>query len=69
MLADGRLWALIEENLDERRVRQRGFVRPAHVAAVKRRARAGDYLAAKKMFALVILELWHRMFVDAESLA
>ena len=47
---------------------RRGFVRPAHVATVKRQARAGDFLAAKKMFALVILELWHRMFVDREML-
>jgi asparagine synthase (glutamine-hydrolysing) len=66
MLADSRLWALIDENLDEQRVARRGFVRPSHVTTVKRQARAGDFLAAKKMFALVILELWHRIFVDVE---
>ena len=68
MLGDARLWALIEENLDDRRVRRRGFVRPAHVATVKRQARGGDFLAAKKALALVILEVWHRIFVDGESL-
>jgi asparagine synthase (glutamine-hydrolysing) len=69
MLADRGLWALIEENLDERRLLRRGFIRPSHVATVKRQARAGDFLASKKVLALVILELWHRMFVDGESLA
>ena len=66
-LGDSRLWAMIEDNLDERRIRCRGFVRPEYVQAVKARARRGDFLAAKKMFALVILELWHRIFVDGES--
>jgi asparagine synthase (glutamine-hydrolysing) len=69
LLADRRLWNMVEENLDERRVLKRGFVRVSHVLDVKRRARAGDFLAAKKMFALVILELWHRIFVDAEAVA
>ena len=69
MLADRRVWDMVEDNLDERRVTRRGFVRVSHVAAVKRRARAGDFLAAKKVMALVILELWHREFVDGESAA
>jgi asparagine synthase (glutamine-hydrolysing) len=69
LLADRRVWDMVEDNLDERRVRSRGFVRVSHVAAVKRRALAGDFLAAKKVMALMILELWHRMFVDGESLA
>jgi asparagine synthase (glutamine-hydrolysing) len=68
MLAEPRLWAMVEENLDERRIRLRGFVRPSHVARVKAQARAGDFLAAKKLMALVILELWHRIFLDGESL-
>ena len=68
MLGDPRLWAMVEENVDEARVRRRGFVRPSHVAHVKQQARAGDFLAAKKLMALVILELWHRIFVDGEAL-
>jgi asparagine synthase (glutamine-hydrolysing) len=68
MLGDARLWSMVEANLDESRIRRRGFVRPGHVTALKTQARAGDFLAAKKVFALVILELWHRLFVDGESL-
>ena len=43
--------------------------RPSPVAQVKCQARAGDFLAATKVLALAILELWPRMFVDGESLA
>jgi len=67
LLGDRRLWALVDDNLDEQRVRRRGFVRTSHVTRVKSQARAGDFMAAKKMFALVILELWHRIFVDGEA--
>ena len=69
MLGDRRLWDFIEDNTGERRIRQRGFIRPAHVLEVKQQARAGDFLAAKKLFALVILEVWHRIFVDGEAMA
>jgi asparagine synthase (glutamine-hydrolysing) len=67
-LADRRLLALIDENLDLSRVRRRGIVRPGYVVRIKAQALAGDYLAAKKMFALVILEIWFRTFVDGEAL-
>jgi asparagine synthase (glutamine-hydrolysing) len=69
LLGDARLWDMVEDNVNDRRVRQRGFIRPEHVAAVKRQARAGDFLASKKLFAFVILEIWHRIFVDGEALA
>lgn len=67
-LQDQRLWAMVEEYVDEGRVRRRGFVRPEYVRGVKQRARGGDFLAAKQLFAIVILEIWHRVFVDQEVL-
>jgi asparagine synthase (glutamine-hydrolysing) len=67
-LHDSRLWAFIEDNLEEARVRRRGVVRPDYIARIKVQARAGDFLAAKKMFALVILEIWFRTFLDGEAL-
>lgn len=67
-VADRRLWALVEDNLDGARVGRRGIIRPDHVVRIKARALAGDYLAAKKMFALVILEVWFRIFCDGEAL-
>ena len=66
-LGDRRLWAMVEEHVDDARVRRRGFVRPEYVRNVKQRAQRGDFLAAKQLFALVILEIWHRVFVDAEA--
>ena len=51
---------------DPARVRRRGIVRLDYVVRIKAQARAGDYLAAKKMFALVVLELWFRIFSDGE---
>ena len=67
-LHDARLWAFVEDNLEVARVRRRGIVRSDYVGRIKVQARAGDYLAAKKMFALVILEVWFRIFCDGEAL-
>lgn len=69
MLHDARLWSFVEAHVDDDSVRRRGFVRLDHVARLRREARAGGFLAAKKLFALVILEVWHRVFVDGEPLA
>jgi asparagine synthase (glutamine-hydrolysing) len=65
---DSRLWALVEDNLNEARVRRRGIVRPEYVRQLKDESRRGDYLLSKKLMALVILEVWHRIFVDREAL-
>ena len=67
-LHDARLWAFIEDNLNETRVRRRAIVRPEYVRRLKEESRRGDYLLSKKLMALVILELWHRIFVDREQL-
>jgi asparagine synthase (glutamine-hydrolysing) len=64
---DARLWAFIDDNLDEARVRRRGIVRPEYVRRLKDESRRGDYLLSKKLMALVILEVWHRIFVDREA--
>ncbi len=61
-----KLWDLVEENLDPARVRRRGFLNPVAVRRLKEASRGGDYLVAKKMFAVVILELWFRIFIDGE---
>ena len=61
-----RLRAMIDEQLDETRVRRRGFIRPEYVRGLREQARRGGYMATKKLLALVILELWHRVFVDKE---
>lgn len=65
-LKDARLWRMIEDNLEPGRIACRGIVRPQYVSRLRTLAVGGDYLAAKKMFALVILEMWHRIFLDKE---
>ena len=66
-LLDQRLRGLIEDNLSEARVDRRGVLRYDYVRELKQRALGGrDYLQVKKLFALVILEIWHRVFVDGE---
>ncbi|NNM20054.1 MAG: asparagine synthase (glutamine-hydrolyzing) [Gammaproteobacteria bacterium] len=66
-LLDQRLRGLIEDNLSRSRVNKRGVLRYDYVRALKERAIGqGDYLEVKKLFALVILELWFRVFVDGE---
>lgn len=67
-LRDERLRDLVEDNLSARRIAKRGILRYEYVRVLKERARGGDYLEAKKLFALVILELWFRTFVDGERL-
>ena len=67
-LNDPKLWALIEDNLNEVRVRRRGIVRPEYVRRLKEESRRGDFLLSKKLMALVVLEVWHRIFVDGEAL-
>jgi asparagine synthase (glutamine-hydrolysing) len=65
-LLDRRLRDMIEDNLSETRVARRNILRPDAVRRLKERAIGGDYLQTKKLFSLVILELWFRIFVDGE---
>jgi asparagine synthase (glutamine-hydrolysing) len=67
-LRNKKLWDMVEDNLNENRVARRGIIHPTYVKYIKELARSGNYLIAKKMFALVIIELWHRIFVDGESI-
>ena len=57
--------ALVEDTLSESSVRNRGLFRPEAVTALRRQAGEGmDFLYAKQVFSLVVLELWFRMAVD-----
>jgi hypothetical protein len=50
--------------LSEKTVRERGLFRPEAVAVLRDATRAGDFVHAKQVFSLVVLELWFRMAVD-----
>jgi asparagine synthase (glutamine-hydrolysing) len=65
-LKDRRFRDLIDDTLDDVSVAKRGFVRPEYVRSLKAQVNDGGYLLGKKLMALVILELWHRTFVDQQ---
>ena len=58
---------LIEDNLNEARIRRRGYFQPAYVAELIRRMETREFVYLKQVMALVILELWHRVFIDRET--
>ena len=59
---------LIRMTLDPERVRQRGWFDPGFVGWLVERMETGEFLYLKQVLSLVILELWHRVFIDRERL-
>ena len=60
---------LIRDNLSPDRVKARGHFDSAAVLNLVSRMGNRDFVAAKQVMALVILELWERQFVDRERLS
>lgn len=58
---------LIRMTLDEERVRKRGWFDPATVRELVSRMQTGEFLYLKQVMSLVILELWHLIFIDREQ--
>ncbi len=60
--------ALIERTLNPDQVRRRGYFDPAAIARLLARMNASrEFLPVKQVMALVILELWHQVFMDGEG--
>ena len=57
---------LIALTLDPARVRRRGYFDPGAVARLLGQMPQGEFLVVKQVMALVILELWHMIFIDRE---
>lgn len=66
---DPHFLGLLEETVSPEVVRRRGVFDPAAVATLRRRLDAGDFLSFKKVFALVMLELWFQEFTDRPAAA
>ena len=47
---------------------KRGWFDPGAVAWLVDRMETGEFLYLKQVMSLVILELWHRVFIDRERL-
>ena len=55
---------MVADALSPERVRARGYFDAAEVSRLVAGMDGGDFVAVKKVMALVILELWHQTFVD-----
>ncbi len=58
---------LIAETLNEAQVRKRGYFEPAYVKKLLGLLETREFIYLKQVMALVILELWHRIFIDNEK--
>lgn len=58
---------LIAETLNEDQVRRRGYFEPAVVKVLIERMQTREFVVLKQVMSLVILELWHRIFIDGET--
>ncbi|MBI5366002.1 MAG: asparagine synthase (glutamine-hydrolyzing) [Planctomycetes bacterium] len=61
----GELKEMLRDNLLDARARSRGYFRPEAVSALIDRHLAGHGDESHKLWALLVFELWHRMFIDA----
>lgn len=61
----GDLFERVQELLLDRRSLERGYFREGYVETLLNRHRAGGEDLSRRILTLVILEVWHRTFVDA----
>lgn len=59
---------LLSETLTEERVKARGYFRWEAVKALLDRMETREFLYLKQVMCLVILELWHQIFIDRKRL-
>jgi asparagine synthase (glutamine-hydrolysing) len=57
---------LIEETLNETQIRRRGYFEPSYVKALLGKMETREFVYLKQVMSLVILELWHRVFIDGD---
>jgi asparagine synthase (glutamine-hydrolysing) len=56
----------IRMTLDEDRIRRRGYFDPAKVKGLVGSMQEREFVNVKQVMSLVILELWHQIFIDRE---
>ena len=59
---------LVRMTLDPERVRRRGYFDPAAVSRLVGLMETGEFLYLKQVLSLVILELWHMVFIDNQHM-
>ena len=58
---------LIERTLNEGQLRKRGYFDPVYVRNLLERMKTREFVTLKQVMALVILELWHQVFIDGDG--
>jgi asparagine synthase (glutamine-hydrolysing) len=59
--------ALVADTLSESSLKRRGYFDPKAVRILLEKMQTREFIYLKQVMSLVILELWHRVFVDGES--
>jgi asparagine synthase (glutamine-hydrolysing) len=62
------LQELIRMTLDPERVRRRGYFDPGAVSRLVSLMETGEFLYLKQVLSLVILEVWHMVFIDNQRM-
>jgi asparagine synthase (glutamine-hydrolysing) len=60
----GELAALMDNLLHADLLRERGYFRPDYVAWLRRQHTAGRRDFSQQLWALLVFELWHRIYID-----
>jgi asparagine synthase (glutamine-hydrolysing) len=58
---------LINLTLSQKRVEKRGYFKYNYIRDLLEKLNENEFLYAKQVMALIILELWHQIFIDNES--
>ena len=62
----GALGGFVQTCLSKESVKRRGYFKWESIRALRQLAENGDFIYGKQLFALVVLEMWHRIFIDRE---
>jgi asparagine synthase (glutamine-hydrolysing) len=61
------LYNRVERLLTDERTTARGYLAPGYVQNALERHKSGKEDLGRRLFSLVVLELWHRRWVEGES--
>jgi asparagine synthase (glutamine-hydrolysing) len=67
MREKGAMRELVNDVLGSARARERGYVQPAFVQQLLQTHERGSWDYASEIFRLLMLELWHREYLDAQA--
>lgn len=59
---------LIAQTLSESQVKKRGYFNYSQIKEIKDRLNKNEFIYTKQIVALVMLELWHQIFIDKENI-